>query len=271
VRNKMDLKKPHHDEQLASLERNSQDDEGEGLGQYKSAIARFAEFSKLSAKMVDLSLQEAQRDLTPRTGVKDKLAPLSSPLPGLLTEASRVVQPPIGDTGSWRTGVPETAVAPATPLNVQQAHRTPAGSRVTNFAVLYSKAKVTLREITNCWSGSTTTRKHIGHVMLGAQRIAFLIGHWSRMLTAQAPVLHVVLQKRFALAQPYRCPDCGREIGFRSRPRNLMECYILPLVLMQPVRCAACFRRDYKLIFTHVGDRSRHYESSVGKSKRNAA
>jgi hypothetical protein len=34
-----------------------------------------------------------------------------------------------------------------------------------------------------------------------------------------------------------------------------MERYLLPLFLLQPVRCGECFRRDYRLIFTRVSDR----------------
>lgn len=55
--------------------------------------------------------------------------------------------------------------------------------------------------------------------------------------------------------QLYRCRDCGSDVGFRSRRRTLTERYILPLFLMQPVRCAECFRRDYRLIFTPVRER----------------
>jgi hypothetical protein len=54
---------------------------------------------------------------------------------------------------------------------------------------------------------------------------------------------------------PYRCPDCGSEIGFRSRRRTFTERFLLPLFLLQPVRCGECFRRDYRLIFTPVRDR----------------
>lgn len=57
------------------------------------------------------------------------------------------------------------------------------------------------------------------------------------------------------LTKPYICYDCGSEIGFRSRRRNFMERYLLPLVLLQPVRCGECFRRDYRLIFTRVRNR----------------
>ncbi len=57
------------------------------------------------------------------------------------------------------------------------------------------------------------------------------------------------------LLSPYRCRDCGSESGFRSRRRTLTERLILPLLLMQPVRCGECFRRDYRLIFTPVRER----------------
>jgi hypothetical protein len=57
------------------------------------------------------------------------------------------------------------------------------------------------------------------------------------------------------LSQPYRCHDCGSDVGFRSRRRTLTERYLLPLFLLQPVRCGECFRRDYRSIFTKVRER----------------
>ena len=53
----------------------------------------------------------------------------------------------------------------------------------------------------------------------------------------------------------FRCRDCGGEVGFGSRPRTLAERYLFPLLLLQPVRCGECFRRDYRLIFTPVKPR----------------
>lgn len=50
----------------------------------------------------------------------------------------------------------------------------------------------------------------------------------------------------------FRCPDCGSNAGFRSRRRTFSERYVLPIFLLQPVRCGECFRRDYRLIFMHV-------------------
>ena len=58
-----------------------------------------------------------------------------------------------------------------------------------------------------------------------------------------------------SFTQLYRCYDCGSEVGFRSRRRTLTERYILPLFLLQPVRCGECFRRDYRFIFTQVRKR----------------
>jgi len=72
----------------------------------------------------------------------------------------------------------------------------------------------------------------------------------------------------YPFARPYRCRDCGREVGVRSSPRTLAERYILPLLLMRPVRCAECFRRDYRMIFTPVRERS---EGDGGQIHRNAA
>lgn len=60
---------------------------------------------------------------------------------------------------------------------------------------------------------------------------------------------------RFSFAKAYRCRNCGRGIGVRSRPRTFAERYLLPLVLMQPVRCADCSFRDYRMIFTSVRER----------------
>jgi hypothetical protein len=64
---------------------------------------------------------------------------------------------------------------------------------------------------------------------------------------------------------PYRCHDCGSEMGFRSRRRTFAERYLLPVFLLQPVRCGECFRRDYRLVFTHVRERLSDTRSEVTK------
>lgn len=46
----------------------------------------------------------------------------------------------------------------------------------------------------------------------------------------------------------FRCHHCGSEDGFVSRPRNLFEAYVLPLLALCPARCGDCFRRSYRPI-----------------------
>jgi hypothetical protein len=53
----------------------------------------------------------------------------------------------------------------------------------------------------------------------------------------------------------YQCSDCGSDKGFCSRRRTFSERFLLPLFLLQPVRCGECFRRDYQLIFVPVQQR----------------
>jgi hypothetical protein len=53
----------------------------------------------------------------------------------------------------------------------------------------------------------------------------------------------------------FHCDDCGSDNGFRSRSRTFFERWLLPILLLQPVRCAECFRRDYRLSFVPVKER----------------
>ena len=69
------------------------------------------------------------------------------------------------------------------------------------------------------------------------------------------------------LAKLYRCSVCGGEDGVRSRPCTFVERFVLPVLLLKPVRCAECFYRDYRLIFTPA--RERH--SNDSSKNRNAA
>ena len=57
------------------------------------------------------------------------------------------------------------------------------------------------------------------------------------------------------LSKQYHCPDCGGSEGYRSRRRNLLEKYFLPLMMLQPVRCMSCYRRTHVSIFLHLPER----------------
>ena len=53
----------------------------------------------------------------------------------------------------------------------------------------------------------------------------------------------------------FLCRECGNLEGFRSRPRNLLEKYLLPVLGFQPVRCGDCCRRFYIPFFVKVRER----------------
>jgi hypothetical protein len=53
----------------------------------------------------------------------------------------------------------------------------------------------------------------------------------------------------------FHCDDCGSDTAFRSRRRTFSELYLLPIFLLKPVRCAECFRRDYRLVLVPVKER----------------
>jgi len=144
--------KPNGDEQLVPHLPAWQATESEKVRRSNSGAARFAEFSRLSVKMVDLSLQEAQRDPTLRGTVPNQLRAVSSPFVWPSTGVQRVAEPPAESAGRPGTAVPRAAVAAATPLNPRQAHGTPRERRIPNFAVLYSRARVILRDMTNYWN-----------------------------------------------------------------------------------------------------------------------
>ena len=57
------------------------------------------------------------------------------------------------------------------------------------------------------------------------------------------------------LARLFECKDCGGFNGYRSRPKDLTERLLLPLLLMRPARCGDCFKRSYQSIFVKVRPR----------------
>jgi hypothetical protein len=50
-------------------------------------------------------------------------------------------------------------------------------------------------------------------------------------------------------ARAFHCAACGGGSAYRSRPRNLLEKLMLPLLGMRPVRCGHCYRRSYQTVF----------------------
>jgi hypothetical protein len=218
--------------------------EREEVSRSKTGTASFAEFSKLTARMVELSLQEAQRERASRGPVPDKLSPVPSPLLWPATDVQATPERPADSAGRPGTG------PAATPL-----------TRPQRTEVIQQRTALLI----GSWSRWATT----------AQFVAGRLSARLRILTNSQPLRRLRYGCRknlcFLFAKPYRCRDCGKGVGFRSRPRTLLERYILPLTLMQPVCCAECSRRDYRLIFTPVRERSHHRDESTDPIHRDAA
>ncbi len=49
------------------------------------------------------------------------------------------------------------------------------------------------------------------------------------------------------LFEEFYCRGCGGVEAYRSRPRGFFERYMLPLLLLQTVRCERCYHRTYAL------------------------
>ena len=47
--------------------------------------------------------------------------------------------------------------------------------------------------------------------------------------------------------EEFHCRGCGFQDAYRSRPRGFFERYVLPFLLLQPVRCERCYHRSYVL------------------------
>ncbi len=188
--------KPDEDEQLIPHAWTWQTTEREAGGRSKSGTARFAEFSRLSAKMVELSLQQAQRERTLRGASPNNPSTVSSPLLWP-TDVQRIAQPPAESGARPGTAAPKAAVAVATPLNPPQMHGTLRELRIPNFAVLYSRATVILRGMTNYWHevprilGSWLARLRVS----GSAAVGNLRGCWKsvqkdhRLATFRARIL----------------------------------------------------------------------------------
>jgi hypothetical protein len=61
------------------------------------------------------------------------------------------------------------------------------------------------------------------------------------------------------LSRQFHCARCGSFVGYRSRRRGWLEKYLLPPLLLRPVRCGDCFRRTYHLIFVPVRERDQSH------------
>ena len=324
----------HDEDRLSSRMWSWQGGRRKHGGRSKNETERFAVFSRLSAKIVELSLQQAHHDQTLRDDVPDKVAPGSWPFLGSSIDSPSSARRSIKDAAITGATAEKTAGNGTAHLNPQVARGTSRGWRSPNCAALRSRTTVIIQQMTQylssaaignlrrCWKSVKKDRGFsisricilgrlippVQHINYVRERTAFWIERGSRssartlqFLTDRVPggvqsftqlelwlrLKHAglklwmqivrmsagcaAIKGKFAAAKEYRCKDCGETMGFRSRPRNLMERYILPLFLAQAVRCAKCFRRDYRLIFTPLEEPSPHNDESADHNHRNAA
>lgn len=59
-------------------------------------------------------------------------------------------------------------------------------------------------------------------------------------------------------ANEFHCSDCRGKEAYTSRRRTFLEKYVLPFLLLRPVRCANCYRRDTASVFTPARAREEH-------------
>ncbi len=53
----------------------------------------------------------------------------------------------------------------------------------------------------------------------------------------------------------FECKDCGGPNGYRSRPKDFTERFLVPLFLLRPARCGDCFKRSYQSAFVRLRPR----------------
>ena len=64
-------------------------------------------------------------------------------------------------------------------------------------------------------------------------------------------------------AKEFLCGGCGGRRAYRSRPRGFFERRVLPLLMLQPVRCDHCYHRAYISKFVAVLERA---QRTAGKN-----
>src|SRR6266702_1551635 len=124
--------KPKDDQRLVPHMLPWQVTECERRGLSNSGTEELAKFSKLSAKMVELSLQETRRNPTVRDTVPNELSAVSSPLLWPST-CVHTIAPPAESAGRAGTAAQNPTVAAATPLNQPQPHDKPCESRGPDY------------------------------------------------------------------------------------------------------------------------------------------
>ena len=194
--------KPHDDQWLPSHLWPWQGTQPEGVRQSNNATGQFVDVSRISAKMVELSLQQGQRDVTLRGEVPNKLAPVTWPFLWTSADIQRITQPPVENAGRVQTVGKKAAVHAAANLNPQRAQVTPPESAPAHLRARGTPGwtarcwnrLAALRSLRGYWNSvekdqkfATYRERILGRLRLAAQyieairqRIAPLIAQWNR-------------------------------------------------------------------------------------------
>ena len=256
---------PNDDAQLIPHAWSWQATEREEGGRSNNGTPRVAKFSRLSAQMVELSVQQAQRERTLRGTVPNNLSSVSSPLLWP-TDVRRIAEPPVESAGTPGTAARKVTVAAATSLNLPQAHGTPRELRISNFTVLYSRATVILREMTNYWNevpralGSRPARLRV----TASTAVGNLRGFWKsvqkdhRLATFRARVLGrvTIAAQRTELIRQRTALLIGRWSGWTATSAQfLAECIsakLRTLTHLQPLRLRHACRNNFRVLMARA-------------------
>ena len=189
-------------------------------GPAKNGTARYAEFSKLSAQMVELSLQEAQRERNLRGASPKNPSTFSSPLVWP-TDLQNITRP--ATESLERPGTARKSAVAFNAVNPPQTHGTPRELRFPDFAVLYSRARIILQGMANCWN-EVPPRMHSlrGRLRVaGSDAFASMRGRWKSVQNDQrlAAVRERILRRLTIAAQRMQliCQRTALLIGCWSR------------------------------------------------------
>jgi|HubBroStandDraft_6_1064221.scaffolds.fasta_scaffold245818_3 predicted Zn-ribbon and HTH transcriptional regulator len=67
------------------------------------------------------------------------------------------------------------------------------------------------------------------------------------------------------LALPPRCPECNGDHVHRSKPKGVLESYLLPILFIRPYRCDACDFRFFRFSSVVPWSRSQEYRARSEK------
>ena len=146
--------KSHNEGWLTPRVRGWRGSQPKDVARSKTGTGQSGELSRLSAKLVELSLQRSERDLASRGPAPNNVTPGSWPFLGTSFDAQKPTRIPLENAETSAPVTGKVAVNGAAHLNPQTARGTPRAWGSANFAVLCSRMTAGIRGVTSYWAGS---------------------------------------------------------------------------------------------------------------------